>query len=167
MAVVALEREGGQAQFIVHPPPPSDGESLAPLLAWIEQNLHRDLSLLALARRAAMSTRTLSRRFREQTGHDARAVGDARARAARAAAARDDRARGGARGEPRRASPRATTLRVQFQRIVGTSPKAYRRAFRGAGLSTLSRADDRLEHEPDSPRTLLECMRSMPSAGTS
>ena len=50
MAVVALEREGGQAQFIVHPPPPSDGESLAPLLSWIEQNLHRDLTLFALAR---------------------------------------------------------------------------------------------------------------------
>ena len=32
MSVVALEREGGQAQFIVHPPPPSDGESLAPLV---------------------------------------------------------------------------------------------------------------------------------------
>jgi transcriptional regulator GlxA family with amidase domain len=67
-SVVALEREGGQAQFIVHPPPPSDGESLSPLLEWIEQNLRRDLSLVALAQRAAMSTRTLSRRFREQMG---------------------------------------------------------------------------------------------------
>ena len=55
-------------QFIVHAPPASDGVSMSPLLAWLEQNLHRDLTLPAIARRAAMSTRTLNRRFREQAG---------------------------------------------------------------------------------------------------
>jgi len=44
LSVVALEREGGQAQFIVHPPPPHDGVSLAPLLEWIEKNPQRDRS---------------------------------------------------------------------------------------------------------------------------
>jgi transcriptional regulator GlxA family with amidase domain len=37
-------------------------------LTWIEQNLRRDLPLPVIARRAAMSTRTLSRRFREHVG---------------------------------------------------------------------------------------------------
>jgi transcriptional regulator GlxA family with amidase domain len=130
IAVVALEREGGQAQFIVHPPPPSDGESLAPLLSWIEQNLGRDLSLLALGRRAAMSTRTLSRRFREQIGTTpAQWIGRARVRRAQQLLETTDHA------VDRVASlsgfHSATTLRVQFQHVVGTSPKAYRRAFRG------------------------------------
>ena len=67
-AVMPLERAGGQAQFIVHEPPVADGTSMGPLLEWLEQNLRRDLSLPVIARRAAMSTRTLSRRFREQVG---------------------------------------------------------------------------------------------------
>jgi transcriptional regulator GlxA family with amidase domain len=129
-AVVALEREGGQAQFIVPPPLPSDGESLVPLVTWIEQNLHRDLSLLALARRAAMSTRTLSRRFHEQMGTTpAQWVVRARVRRAQQLLETSDHA------VERVASlsgfNSATTLRVQFQQVVGTSPRAYRRSFRG------------------------------------
>src|SRR5262245_38616296 len=66
-AVVPLERSGGQAQFIVHEEPAS-ASSLAPLLQWMSAHLNADLRLDALARRAVMSTRTFSRRFREQTG---------------------------------------------------------------------------------------------------
>jgi len=131
MSVVALEREGGQAQFIVHPPPPSDGESLAPLLAWIEQNLHRDLSLFTLARRAAMSTRTLSRRFREQIGTTP-AQWVARARVRRAQQLLETTGHAVERVASLAGFRSATTLRVQFQQIVGTSPKAYRRVFRGS-----------------------------------
>src|SRR5690606_3734294 len=67
LAVVPLERSGGQAQYIVHEPPTSSS-SLAPLLEWMGRHLHEELDLAALARRAGTSTRTLSRRFREQTG---------------------------------------------------------------------------------------------------
>src|SRR5439155_409667 len=42
--------------------------AMRPLLTWMEQNLSRELPLPVIARRAAMSTRTLSRRFREQVG---------------------------------------------------------------------------------------------------
>jgi len=41
--------------------------AMTALLAWMEQNLSRELPLPVIARRAAMSTRTLSR-FREQMG---------------------------------------------------------------------------------------------------
>jgi transcriptional regulator GlxA family with amidase domain len=68
LAVMPLEREGGQAQFIVHEQPGADGSNLEPLLRWMEENAHRDLTLHDLATRAAMSTRTLNRRFGEQTG---------------------------------------------------------------------------------------------------
>jgi hypothetical protein len=58
----AARRDGGQAQFIVHEPPESTS-SLAPLLQWMTAHLNADLSLEKVACRAAMSTRTLSRRF--------------------------------------------------------------------------------------------------------
>jgi transcriptional regulator GlxA family with amidase domain len=65
-SVMPLERSGGQAQFIVHKPPMNDGTSIGRLMVWIEANLCEDLSLPALARKAAMSVRTLSRNFRAQ-----------------------------------------------------------------------------------------------------
>jgi transcriptional regulator GlxA family with amidase domain len=63
LVVMPLERAGGQAQFIEHAPPSEAPGAMAPLLAWMEQNLSRELPLPVIARRAAMSTRTLSRRF--------------------------------------------------------------------------------------------------------
>jgi transcriptional regulator GlxA family with amidase domain len=131
MSVVALEREGGQAQFMVHPSPPVDGASLAPLLEWMEQNLRRDLSLAAIARRAAMSTRTLGRRFREQAGMTpAQWVIFVRVRRAQQLLETTGHAVDRVASLVGFAS--AATLRVQFQKIVGTSPQAYRRSFRGA-----------------------------------
>ncbi len=44
LAVMPLERAGGQAQFIVHEPPAPDGASLEPLLRWLEQNLRTSCS---------------------------------------------------------------------------------------------------------------------------
>ena len=46
LSVMPLEREGGQAQFIVqrHPPTPR-GAALEPLLTWMRDNLSRDLTL--------------------------------------------------------------------------------------------------------------------------
>jgi transcriptional regulator GlxA family with amidase domain len=130
LSVVALEREGGQAQFIVHAPPPHDGVSLAPLIEWIERNPQRDLSLASLARRAAMSTRTLSRRFREQTGTTpARFV--TRVRLQRAQQLLETSAHAVERVASLAGFGTAASLRTTFQQQVGTSPKAYRRAFRG------------------------------------
>jgi transcriptional regulator GlxA family with amidase domain len=130
LSVVALAREGGQAQFIVEPPMPGDGESLTALLEWIEQNPQRDLSLAALARRAAMSTRTLSRRFREQTGTTpARWV--ARARLRRAQQLLETSGLQVERVASLAGFASTTTLRTRFQHTLGTSPKAYRRSFRG------------------------------------
>ena len=68
-AVMPLERSGGQAQFIVYEPPDADqGDSLAATLEWMRRNVASDLSVEVLARRAGMSTRSLARRFKEQTG---------------------------------------------------------------------------------------------------
>ena len=61
LAVMPLERDGGQAQFIAHEPPAPDGASVQPLLHWLEDNLHLPLTLADIAGRAALSSRTLSR----------------------------------------------------------------------------------------------------------
>jgi transcriptional regulator GlxA family with amidase domain len=129
-AVVSLEREGGQAQFIVPDPPPSDGHSFAPLLEWISRNPQRQLTLQTLARRAAVSTRTLSRRFREQTGTTP-AHWVTRVRVLRAQQLLETTEHAVERVASLVGFTSATTFRAQFRRIVGTSPKTYRRAFRG------------------------------------
>ena len=67
LSVTPLERSGGQAQFIIHQAPAS-GTSMDGVLVWIDDHLDQPLALDELARVASMSSRTFSRRFREQTG---------------------------------------------------------------------------------------------------
>jgi transcriptional regulator GlxA family with amidase domain len=129
LSVMPLEREGGQSQFIVHPPPPPDGSSLAPLLRWLEEHLHDDLALPGIARRAAMSVRSLNRRFREQTGatplqwlH--------RARVRRAQLLLETTAHSVERVATNVGFGSVTAFREHFRRVAATSPQAYRRAFR-------------------------------------
>jgi transcriptional regulator GlxA family with amidase domain len=129
LSVMPLERAGGQAQFIVHVPPSSEGASLEPLLRWLEQNLQRELSLKDLARRAAQSVRTLNRRFREQTGTTPRKW-LLRARVCRAQHLLETTGHTVDVVATRAGFGSATALRENFQRFVGTSPQAYRRAFR-------------------------------------
>jgi transcriptional regulator GlxA family with amidase domain len=127
--VMPLERAGGQAQFIVHESPDGDHTSLASLLAWIEENLGNDLSLPVLARRGAMSTRTLSRRFRQQVGSTP-ATWIARARVRRAQRLLETTQLAIERIAGDSGFRSATVMRAHFTRIVGTTPLAYRVAFR-------------------------------------
>jgi transcriptional regulator GlxA family with amidase domain len=134
LSVMPLEREGGQAQFIVHEQPPSpDGATLEPLLHWMEENARRELSLGEIAARAGMSTRTLNRRFREQTAttplqwlHRAR-IRQAQYLLETTAHSVDRIATQVGFGSP-------TAFRDRFKRQVGTSPHAYRRAFQGSSV---------------------------------
>lgn len=68
LAVVAPVRPGGQAQFIQTPLPPESGTGLAETRAWALERLGEPLTLANLAAHARASTRTLTRRFREETG---------------------------------------------------------------------------------------------------
>ncbi|EDM74093.1 putative AraC-family transcriptional regulator [Plesiocystis pacifica SIR-1] len=127
--VMPLERAGGQAQFIDHRPPRVGDGSLAQLLAWIEGDLTRDLSLEALARAAGTSPRTLSRRFREQTGTTpARWVNQARVRRAQRLLETTGLSVEQVASEAGFGS--AAVLRARFRDHAGTTPLAYRRAFR-------------------------------------
>ncbi|WP_046471561.1 GlxA family transcriptional regulator [Allosalinactinospora lopnorensis] len=128
-SVMPLEREGGQSQFIVHEPPLPDSGSLEPLLRWMAENLQRTLTLDEIAARARMSTRTLNRRFREQTGTaPLQWLNRTRLRRAQYLLESGDHSVDRVAAHVGFGSP--TTFREHFKRLVGTSPHAYRRAFR-------------------------------------
>lgn len=130
LSVVPLERDGGQAQFVSpESPPPDESDSLASLLGWIEANVHRPLGLDDLAVEAAMSKRTLSRRFREQTGTSP-AQWVARARVRRAQQLLETTDHSVERIASLAGFANESTLRQRFRRIVGNAPRAYRGLFR-------------------------------------
>ena len=128
MAVMPLERAGGQAQFIRHEPPLARG-ALAPLLAWIEENLDEDLNVVRIASAAAMSLRTLHRKFAEQIGATP-ASWVLRARIRRAQELLVDSNLPIEEISARVGFGSASTLRERFREVVGTSPTSYRKAFR-------------------------------------
>jgi transcriptional regulator GlxA family with amidase domain len=132
-AVMPLEREGGQAQYIEPQVPADGGTSLEPLLRWLEQNVGADLDAAAIARRAGMSARSLHRHFREQVGTTpAQWVLTARVRWAQRLLEQTDLSVERVASDVGFGS--TESLRQHFRRVVGTSPRSYRGAFRPAGL---------------------------------
>jgi transcriptional regulator GlxA family with amidase domain len=127
--VMPLERAGGQAQFISYESPNETGTAIGKLTEWIERNLACDLSLPVLARRAAMSSRTLCRRFREQVG-DTPASFIARARLARARRLLETTDQTVEEIALAVGFRSATVLRDRFARLLGTTPRTYRQSFR-------------------------------------
>jgi len=129
LSVMPLEREGGQAQFIVHDHAPSpQGSDLEPLLNWLRDNLGRDLTLADIAARAGTSTRTLIRRFREQTGttplqwlH--------RARIRQAQHLLETTRHSVERIATQVGFGSPTAFRDRFKNTTGVSPHTYRRSF--------------------------------------
>ncbi|MDL4813331.1 GlxA family transcriptional regulator [Actinomadura opuntiae] len=129
LSVMPLEREGGQAQFVVHDHAPTpQGSALEPLLAWLEGNLARDLSLADIAAQAGTSTRTLIRRFREQTGTTPlQWLHRARVRRAQHLLETTDHPVERIAAQVGFGSP--TAFRDRFKKTTGVSPHSYRRAF--------------------------------------
>jgi transcriptional regulator GlxA family with amidase domain len=129
LSVMPLEREGGQAQFIVNDPPPTpQGAQLEPVLTWLNDNCAKDLSLEDIAARACLSTRTLNRRFREQTGSTP-LQWLLRARIRRAQQLLEVTSQPVDRIAASVGFGSPTSFRERFRRIVGTSPTAYRAGF--------------------------------------
>jgi transcriptional regulator GlxA family with amidase domain len=132
LAVAPLEREGGQAQYIVHEHPPlPKGALLEPTLAWIQNHLSEDLTLEAMAAHCGMSCRTFSRRFREQTGSTPlQWLLRQRVRHAQYLLENSDHPVERIAGKAGFGS--ATAFRERFKRVTGTTPQSYRAAFRPA-----------------------------------
>ena len=127
--VMPLYRTGGQAQFVDTPIAPEDTDEISQLLAWGLANLPSGLSVDDLARRAAMSPRTLTRRFRATAGvPPGEWLQRERMRLAqRLLESTDEPIERVARGAGYDSS---VTMRAQFATRLRTSPRAYRRTFR-------------------------------------
>ncbi|QIS21468.1 GlxA family transcriptional regulator [Nocardia terpenica] len=139
LSVVPLEREGGQAQFIVRPTPPAPrGSQLEPVLSWIEEHLAEDLTLADLARRSGFSERTFSRRFRDQLGTTpVQWLLHTRVRRAQYLLETTDHGVERIAAQTGFGSP--TAFRDRFKRIVGVTPQSYRSSFRSSRSSATAR----------------------------
>lgn len=127
--VVAPHREGGQAQYIERPvPAAAESDRLAPLLEWLGRHLHNPHELDDLARRALMSRRTFTRRFREATGTT---VGQwlQNQRLALAQRLLETTGHPVERVATEAGFGSAVSLRKHFTAAFKTSPTAYRRQF--------------------------------------
>jgi AraC family transcriptional regulator, transcriptional activator FtrA len=131
--VMPLYRLGGQAQYVDTAIAPDPG-GLAALLDWGREKLDQGITVEDLVRRAAMSPRTLTRRFRAAVGMPpGEWLHRERLRLAQRLLERTD--------DPievvaRRAGyDAAVTMRAQFAARLRTSPRAYRRTFRAAATA--------------------------------
>lgn len=127
-SVMPLERAGGQAQFITHEPPAPSGSSLQPVLAWLADNLHTPITLADIAAQASMSTRSLSRHFRHQTGTTP-LQWLSRQRIRRAQQLLEETERPVEQVGELVGFTSPTAFRECFRHIVGVSPRDYRRSF--------------------------------------
>jgi len=114
MMVVFLHRPGGQSQFSATlMAQTSERRPLGDVLAWLPDNIRRNLSVETLARRAAMSPRNFARVFHQEVGKTpARYIEDLRLEAAR-----------------RQIEATAMTLKEIAVSCGFTSPEILRRAF--------------------------------------
>jgi len=127
--VVAPHRDGGQRQFTERPLLPDAGSSLAGLLEWLDGHLAAEHTVASLARRAALSPRTLLRRFQAETGTTPHAW-LTRHRVARAQEMLESGALSVEQVAHQVGLGSAALLRHHFRTYVGVSPAAYRRQFR-------------------------------------
>ncbi|GAB2665398.1 helix-turn-helix domain-containing protein [Nocardia goodfellowii] len=126
--VMPPHREGGQIQY-APPAPPTD--ALDGLLEWAGARLATPLTVRDLAAHLNVSPRTLARRFTEQLGLSpgawllSRRIAEARLLLEETDLPVDAIA-------ARVGLTSAVNLRRRFRAHVGTTPGAYRRAFRGS-----------------------------------
>src|SRR4051794_30966260 len=127
--VVPPHRDGGQSQYVQAPVPECAGDDpIAEVSDWMVGNLHEELSVEELARKALMSPRTFARRFRAATGTTPHQwLLRQRVPPAQPLLESPDEPVERIAGLCGFGS--AAVLRQHFNRIVGTSPLAYRRTF--------------------------------------
>lgn len=130
--VVPPHRDGGQAQFVDSPMPESEDDAIQALLEWMTEHLDEELGVEQLAARVHLSGRTFARRFRAATGTTPHhwLTGQRVLLAQHLLEESDEPVE---RIAARTGFGNAATLRHHFSRWRGTTPAAFRRAFRAAG----------------------------------
>jgi transcriptional regulator GlxA family with amidase domain len=126
--VVPPHRDGGQAQYVHHLVPAAPAASTAATRAWVLDRLGDDLSLDRMARHAAMSVRTFSRRFADEVGvSPSRWLTQQRVDRARVLLETTDLPVDHI--AERVGLGTAASLRLHMTAAVGVPPSAYRRTF--------------------------------------
>ena len=130
LAVAPLHRSGGQAQFIRRNQRARlERTEFDDILGWIEREAHRDLVLGDIAARAAVSVRTLNRRFQAETGQaPMQWLTGVRVRHAQQMLETTSLGTERIGNDVGFTSP--VNFREQFRRLTGVSPQHYRNTFR-------------------------------------
>lgn len=127
--VMYLKRPGGQAQFSTHLRAQMvESGPLAPLLAWVQDNISHKLTVEELADRVAMSPRNFARVFMRETGMTPAKYMD-QLRLERAMRYLEDSAKPVETVAGESGFSGAEQMRRTFLRHVGISPLAYRQRF--------------------------------------
>jgi transcriptional regulator GlxA family with amidase domain len=128
--VVPPHRDGGQAQYIERPLPAERVRSTGRARDWALSRLDRPIGLRELAAQEAMSVRTFTRRFREETGMSPqRWLTQQRVERARRLLESTDRPVDMVAHESGFGT--AASMRQHLHAALGVSPSAYRATFRG------------------------------------
>ncbi|MFK0019743.1 GlxA family transcriptional regulator [Streptomyces sp. NPDC090798] len=126
--VAAPHRDGGQAQYIAQALPEPTAHTLASTRDWALRHLEEALTLDTLAHHARVSTRTLVRMWRQETGVTPHQwLLTARVNHARELLEVTDL--GVEQIATQSGLGTGTNLRARFRDAIGTTPTAYRRAF--------------------------------------
>jgi len=145
--VVPPHRDGGQAQYVDMPVGEAHCDTLGEVIEWMQRNLNELVTVDELARLAAMSPRTFARRFVQETGTTPQRWLTGQ-RILLAQQLLEDTDETIDLVAERAGFPNAATFRHHFRGWRGTTPHAYRRAFR----QTLPRASVSQEAGPgDAP----------------
>jgi transcriptional regulator GlxA family with amidase domain len=129
--VVAPWRDGGQAQFIQRPTPPTTTVGTGPTRQWALHRLDRPLTIADMAAHASMSKRTFSRQFVAETGvTPVQWLITQRIDRARVLLEASDLPV--ERVATQAGFGSATLLRQHLHATLGVTPQGYRRTFRGA-----------------------------------
>lgn len=135
--VVPPHREGGQAQYIQRPVPEAKSSTISGARDWALQNLDHPLTLDALAKSSAVSKRTFTRKFREETGiSPMQWIAGQRTQRARELLETTDLTVD--RVAEKAGFGTGATLRLLFRQQLGITPQAYRNTFRGPVLQGTS-----------------------------
>lgn len=133
--VTPPHREGGQAQYIRRLVPEPESAATAAAREWALDRLDRPISLADLAAVSAMSTRTFTRKFREETGvSPMQWLAEQRLHHARELLEQTDLSIDRVAADSGLGTGAA--LRQHFQISIGVSPRAYRRTFRARSDQT-------------------------------
>jgi len=127
--VLPAHRSGGQAQFIPRPIGGNADSTVAPLLDLVRQRLDENWDIAKLAGLAGMSSRTLQRRFKDNTG-ESPGVWLVRERLALARDLLETTDQKIDQVAMRAGFGSSETFRHHFRQNFETSPNAYRANFR-------------------------------------